>query len=187
VAGVKVGSVRDVDLVDDHIEVKFKVKDAWVGDQSKAAIKIQTLLGAKYLALTPLGESSLDPTTPIDVQRTSVPYDVTDAFQDLSGTIGDLDTDQLAKSFDTLSETLQDTPDDVRSSLSGLSQLSSTIADRDEELSTLLSNTKQVSKTLSDRDDALVDLMDDSNKVLTELQRREEAISTLLRGSQELS
>jgi len=187
VAGVKVGSVREVDLVDDHIEVKFKVKDAWVGDQSKAAIKIQTLLGAKYLALTPLGESSLDPTTPIDVQRTSVPYDVTDAFQDLSGTIGDLDTDQLAKSFDTLSETLQDTPDDVRSSLSGLSQLSSTIADRDEELSTLLSNTKQVSKTLSDRDDALVDLMDDSNKVLTELQRREEAISTLLRGSQELS
>lgn len=187
IAGVKVGEVRSVDLVNDRIEVKFKVTDAWVGDRSKAAIKIQTLLGAKYLALQPRGKKALDPASTIGLKRTAVPYDVTDAFQDLTGTVEDLDTDQLAKSFDTLSDTLRNTPDDVRSSLSGLSKLSKTIATRDDELSELLTNTKQVSKTLSERDDALVKLMDDSNKLLSELQRREEAISTLLEGSQELA
>lgn len=187
IAGVKVGTVRSVDLVDHRIQVKFKVSDAWVGNQSKAAIKIQTLLGSKYMALQPRGDDSLDPATPIGLKHTTVPYDVTDAFEDLTGTVEDLDTDQLAKSFETLSGTLENTPDDVRSSLSGLSKLSKTIAKRDDQLSDLLSNTKQVSKTLSDRDDALVKLMDDSNKLLSELQRREEAISTLLEGSQELS
>src|SRR5699024_6312502 len=110
-AGVKVGSVRSVELDEDRIEVKFKVTDAWVGDESKAAIKIQTLLGSKYLALTPRGDDSLDPGTSIGLKRTSVPYDVTEAFKDLTGTVQDLDTDQLAKSFDTLAQTLQNTPE----------------------------------------------------------------------------
>ena len=36
----------------------FRVKDAFVGDQSEAAIKIETVLGAKYLALVPRGETA---------------------------------------------------------------------------------------------------------------------------------
>lgn len=187
IAGVKVGAVKSVELAGDRVEVTFKVKDAWVGGRSTADIKIQTLLGSKYLALTPLGDKPLDPSQPIPLKRTTAPYDVTEAFQGLTGTIQDLDTQQLAKSFQTLSQTFQNTPQEVRASLEGLSQLSRTIAKRDDQLSELLANTKQVSKTLAQRDGALVKLIDDANKLLSELQRREQAISTLLDGAQELS
>lgn len=187
IAGVKVGSVQSVELAGDRVRVSFKVKDAWVGSRSTAAIKIQTVLGSKYLALNPLGKKQLDPSTSIPLKRTTAPYDVTEAFQGLTRTIQDLDTQQLAKSFAVLSDTFQDTPDEVRDSLSGLSQLSRTIAKRDDQLSNLLANTKQVSKTLSERDTSLVKLIDDANKLLSELQRRERAIDTLLKGSQELS
>ena len=53
VAGVKVGKVESLSLEDGAVTVEFRVKDAFVGDRSEAAIKIETVLGAKYVALVP--------------------------------------------------------------------------------------------------------------------------------------
>ncbi|WP_027941016.1 MCE family protein [Amycolatopsis taiwanensis] len=187
VAGVKVGKVTDVALDGAQVKVSFKVKDTWLGDKTQATIKIKTLLGQKYLALDPLGDKTLDPGITIPKERTVAPYDVLDAFRDLSTTVNQIDTQQLSKSFETLSQTLSGTPDEVRSALSGLSQLSDTIAKRDDQLSQLLANTRQISQTLADRDAELTKLLSDGNQLLAEISDREQAISTLLSGSQELS
>lgn len=187
VAGVKVGKVTDVELDGAQVKVSFKVKDAWLGDKTSAAIKIKTLLGQKYLALDPVGDKTLDPGTTIPKERTLSPYDVLDAFRDLSSTVDQINTQQLAQSFDTLSQTLSGTPTEVKGALSGLQQLSDTIAKRDTQLSQLLSNTKQISQTLADRDAELTKLLTDGNQLLDEISQREQAISTLLTGSQELS
>ena len=187
VAGVKVGKVTDVDLDGAQVKVSFKVKDAWLGDKTSAAIKIKTLLGQKYLALDPVGDRTLDPGTTIPKERTLAPYDVLDAFRDLSTTVDQVDTQQLAQSFDTLSQTLSGTPDDVKGALSGLQQLSDTVAKRDTQLSQLLANTRQISQTLANRDQELTKLLSDGNQLLDEISQREQAISTLLTGSQELS
>ncbi|GAA1243960.1 MCE family protein [Prauserella halophila] len=187
VAGVKVGNVSDVELDGDRVNVSFKVRDAWLGDRTSATIKIKTLLGQKYVALDPVGESPLDPGSTIPRERTTAPYDVLEAFRDLSGTVDEVDTDQLADSFDVLSETFSGTPDEVQGALSGLSQLSDTISKRDQQLKSLLKNTKQISGTLAGRDEQLVKLMEDGSTLLGELQRRKQAITTMLNGSQELS
>ncbi|MFC4001584.1 MCE family protein [Prauserella oleivorans] len=187
IAGVKVGKVTDVELAGDRVRVSFKVKDAWLGDRTTATIKIKTLLGQKYVALDPLGDAPLNPGDTIARERTMAPYDVLDAFRDLSQTVDEIDTEQLAQSFEVLSQTFAGTPDDVRGALSGLSRLSDTIASRDRQLADLLANTRQVSQTLADRDAELVKLMEDGNLLLEELQAREQAISTLLQGSQTLA
>ncbi|MQA12103.1 MAG: MCE family protein [Pseudonocardiaceae bacterium] len=187
VAGVKVGKVSDVDLENGKVIVSFKVKDAWVGDRTRAAIKIKTLLGQKFLALTPEGEDTLDPSKPIPLRHTTAPYDVLEAFRGLSSTVDEIDTNQLAKSFETMSDTFANTPDDVRGALGGLSQLSKTISSRDQQLATLLNNTKRISKTLADRNGEVQKLIKDGNLLLEEIGRREQAISTLLAGTQTLS
>ncbi|PXY32800.1 MCE family protein [Prauserella muralis] len=187
VAGVKVGKVTDIELAGDVVRVSFKVKDAWLGDRTSAAIKIKTLLGQKYVALDPVGDAALDPGETIPRERTAAPYDVLEAFRGLSQTADQIDTDQLAQSFDVLSQTLSGTPDDVRGALTGLSRLSDTIASRDRQLATLLANTRQVSQTLADRDAQLSKLMEDGNLLLAELARREQAISALLQGSRDLA
>ncbi|MTD57758.1 MCE family protein [Amycolatopsis pithecellobii] len=187
VAGVKVGKVTDVSLDGAQVKVSFKVKDAWLGDRTSAAIKIKTLLGQKYLALDPQGSGTLNPSTTIPKERTLSPYDVLDAFRDLSSTVDQIDTQQLARSFDTLSQTLSGTPAELKGALSGLQQLSDTVAKRDTQLSQLLANTKQISQTLADRDQELTRLLTDGNQLLDEISQREQAISTLLTGSQELS
>lgn len=187
IAGVKVGEVSDIELDGDRVVVTFKVKDAWVGDRTTAAIKIKNVLGQKYLALEPDGREVLDPSQRIPRDRTTAPYDVLEAFRGLAETTNAIDTVQLAQSFEVIAETFADTPDDVRGALTGLSQLSQTISSRDEQLRTLLDNTRQISQTLAERDAEVVKLLRDGNLLLDEINRRRDAISTLLTGTQTLA
>jgi len=58
IAGVKVGTVTGVRLDGPNgkdVRVSFRVKHAFVGDQTQAIIKIKTVLGRKYLELDPAG------------------------------------------------------------------------------------------------------------------------------------
>jgi phospholipid/cholesterol/gamma-HCH transport system substrate-binding protein len=187
IAGVEVGRVSDVELRGGRVLISFRVKGAWLGDATSAAIRLKTVLGQKYLALDPQGEGTLDPGQPIPRSRTSVPYDILAAFGELSSTVDRIDTTQLAKSFDTLSATLANTPQSVRGALTGLSRLSDTLATRDHQLATLLGNTRVVSQTLVDRDTAVRKLLDDGNQLLAEVSNREQAISSLLDGSRQLA
>ncbi|MEU5694262.1 MCE family protein [Actinosynnema sp. NPDC020468] len=187
VAGVKVGKVTRVRLVDDRVVVSFKVKDAWVGDRSTAMIRIKTLLGQKFLALDPQGSRPLDPGDPIPKDRTLAPYDVQEAFNGLATTVGQIDTNQLADSFQVLSQTFEGSSDSVRGALDGLSALSKTISSRDDQLAQLLAGTKQISQTLADRNDQFEKLLADGNLLLGELRKRKDAITALLGGTRELS
>ncbi|MCW2580533.1 MAG: ABC-type transport system involved, Virulence factor Mce family protein [Blastococcus sp.] len=187
VAGVKVGKVEDLKLEDGAVTVEMRVKGAFVGDRSEAAIKIETVLGAKYVALVPRGTQELDPDDRIPVERTASPYDVVEAFNDLSSTVQGIDTAQLASSFEVLAETFSQTPDEVRTSLEGLARLSDTIASRDAQLEQLLSATRDVTQVLADRNGEFTRLILDSNTLLTEVQERRELIDSILTNTQELA
>ncbi len=187
VAGVKVGEVTTVALAGNQVRVAFRVRDAWVGDRTTASIEIKTLLGQKYLELEPKGSGRQDPGQPIPKERTAAPYDVVAAFDDLAGTVTQIDTGQLAKSFQVLSDTFRNAPADIRATVDGLSGLAKSISDRDEQLKQLLSGTQRISKTLADRDDQFRKLIGDGALLLQEVQQRRAAISGLLKGSQELA
>jgi phospholipid/cholesterol/gamma-HCH transport system substrate-binding protein len=193
VAGVKVGTVSSVGLEGDHVRVKFRVKHAFIGDQSTLAIKIKTLLGAKYLAVDSLGDKKQKPGSEIGPAcangtldsscRTTSPYDIYPAFQQLTQTVGDIDTTKLGVAFQTLAETFQNTPESVRDVVSGLSRLSHTIASRDAELKSLLSKAKTVTQVLVDRDAEITKLLSDGNLLLGELNARRDAIHALLQNT----
>lgn len=187
VAGIEVGRVSEVRLDGDRVLVSLRVADAWIGDETTAAIQIRTLLGAKYVSLDPQGDSVLDPDDTIPLQRTTSPYDVVEAFNGLSGTIDDIDTAQLAQSMRVLSDTFRGTSEEVRGALDGLSRLSETIASRDRQLERLLANTRNVSGVLADRNAEFERLIQDGNLLLEEVRLRRDAISALLTNTQRLS
>ncbi|MGW0666800.1 MCE family protein [Streptomyces sp. NPDC002746] len=186
IAGVKVGEVTGVSLDGDKVKVSFRVKDAWIGNSSTVGIAIKTLLGDKYLAVDPLGTGPQDPDRRIAVSRTTSPYDVTQAFNGLGETIGEIDTKQLAKSFETISATFKDSPPDVKSAADGLSALSRTVSQRDAQLATLLKGSKQLTKTLAHKKSSFETLLEDGNLLLGEIQARRDSIHLLLTGTQEL-
>ena len=183
VAGVKVGEVTAVRLEGDQVRVGFRVRDAWIGDGTTASIEIKTLLGQKYLELDPKGSGEQDPAQVIPKQRTAAPYDVVAAFDDLAGTVTQIDTGQLAKSFGVLADTFRNAPDEIRATVDGLSGLAKTISSRDEELKELLAGTAKIGRTLTDRDEQFQRLIGDGAQLLQEVKQRREAIGALLTGS----
>jgi phospholipid/cholesterol/gamma-HCH transport system substrate-binding protein len=189
IAGVKVGEVQSVsiDTTKNLVKVAFTVKNGWVGDQSTVDLKLKTLLGEKYLSINSEGTKSQPSGQTIGVKRTTSPFDVYPAFNQLTKTVQDIDTGQLAKSFQVLASDFSDTPASVRPLVTGISRLSHTIASRNDKLRTLLSAANQVTGTLADRDQDLARLLEDGNALLQELNARRDAIHSLLINTQVLS
>ena len=187
IAGVVVGRVTGVSLAGNKVAVAFKVKGAWVGNQTTAAIKIKTLLGDKFLALDPRGGQSQDPATPIPLLRTSSPYDVTQAFNGLGQEVSQINTVQLGRSLQTLSEAFSGTPPYTRAALRGLASVSQAIASRDNELAGLLQGAKNVTGALAGEDARFAKLLGDGNLLLAELRQRQAAIHALLTGTEALA
>ncbi|MEJ2868374.1 MCE family protein [Actinomycetospora sp. OC33-EN08] len=187
VAGIRVGTVTDVALDGNDVVISFKAPDAWIGDQTRASIEIKTLLGQKYIALDPEGSEALNPDVAIPRSRTTAPFDVIQAFSDLTTTVESLNTDQLGTSLDTLSETLDGASGPIRPALDGLSRLSRTISSRDQELAKLLANTRATTQVLADRNRDVELLIQNGNLLLGELRSRKAAIDDLLNGTIALS
>lgn len=183
IAGIRIGTVTDLTLEGNDVVVSFKAPDAWIGDRTSASIEIKTVLGQKYIALEPAGDQPLDPDLGIPRNRTRAPFDVIQAFSQLSTTVEDLDTNQLAESLGVLSETLDGAAGPVRGALDGLSRLSRTISSRDQELARLLANTRTTTQVLADRDREVERLINDGNLLLSELRARKAAIDNLLNGT----
>ncbi len=188
VAGVRVGKVKSIDLDGDHVRVAFQIsKGVQFGEESEAAIKVKTLLGAMFLALEPAGSGQLKEGSEIPLERTSAPYDVIKAFSGLAETAEKIDTAQLAKSMNVLAETTKFAPEDFRSALRGVSRLSANIAARDTQLNTLLTNLRKVSGVLGDRRKDIIGLMRDGDVLFRALVARRQAIHDLLVSTSQLS
>jgi phospholipid/cholesterol/gamma-HCH transport system substrate-binding protein len=179
--------VTGIALAGNKVAVSFKVKGTWVGNTTRAAIKIKTLLGDKFLAIDPQGTRPQNPSQPIPLSRTTSPYDVTQAFNGLGQEVSQINTVQLGKSLETLSEAFSGTPPYTRSALRGLASVSQAIASRDNQLSGLLAGAKNVTGALAGEDARFAKLLGDGNLLLAELRQRQAAIHALLTGTQALA
>jgi phospholipid/cholesterol/gamma-HCH transport system substrate-binding protein len=181
IAGVRVGKVDEVELDGDQVRVAFKVDSgADFGPESRASIRVKTLLGAMFLAVEPAGGGQMEEGSEIPVARTSSPYDVVEAFSGLAETSGEIDTDQLAASLRTMADLSRNTPEEFRSALAGVSALSRNLAARDEQINGLLVNLRKVSGVLADRDQDIIGLMRDADVLFRALSARRAAIHRLL-------
>jgi phospholipid/cholesterol/gamma-HCH transport system substrate-binding protein len=195
IAGIKVGTVSSVSIHQAApgcpkpgcVEAKFTVKNGYVGNQSQVDIKLKTLLGAKYLNIESMGNDPQHASQTIPVSRTTTPFDIYPAFTQLSRTINDIDTKNLADSFRTLAQAFQYTPKEVRPLVTGLSRLSETITSRDQELGVLLNATQNVTGILADRSQDLTNLISKGNLLLEELNARRDAIHALFINTQVLA
>ncbi|AGB26749.1 virulence factor Mce family protein (plasmid) [Mycobacterium sp. JS623] len=178
VSGFDAGQVKGITLEPQGVLVTFTVADdIRLGERTEAAIKTIALLGNKVLSINPRGEGHLS--GPIPLQRTVSPYQLPDAVGDLSATISGLNTNQLSDSLKTLSQTLQDTPPQLKLAVEGVSRFSETLNERDTELRNLLANASKATTVLAERSDRIVQLIHDSNALLAALRNQSAALDQI--------
>lgn len=188
VAGVSVGKVQKIQLDGNKVLVTFKIdKGTEFGTETGAEVRVRTLLGAEYLAVTPKGPGQLPKGAVIPLARTVAPYDVVQAFSDLSKTTDALDVPQLGEALNTLGEIAAETPEEFRGAIKGVSDLSVNLAARDSQINTLLSSLKKVTGVLNSRNDQLVTLFEDSDVLFKAISDRRDSIHRLLVSTQQIS
>lgn len=185
VSGIKVGSVETLELSGASAKVGFTVdRNVRVGDQSLAAIRADTVLGGKSLAITPKGGGSV---TDIPLGRTTTPYSLNTALQDLGGNVGELDKPQLELALQVLTDSLHEATPQLRGALDGIVALSRTLNRRDQALEQLLGRAQTVTGVLNERAGQVNKLVVDGNQLFGALDERRQSLSALIGGLDDVS
>lgn len=180
VSGIKVGQVQAVTLAGDTAKVAFTVdRHVNVGNESLAAIRTETILGKRAVAVTPAGTGIA---TTIPLSRTTTPYTLGSALEDLGHNAGDLDKAQFEKSLKVLTDALHDATPQLRGALDGITSLSRTLNTRDEALEQLLAHAKSVTGVLAARAGQVNKLIVDGNQLFAALDARRAALAELISG-----
>jgi phospholipid/cholesterol/gamma-HCH transport system substrate-binding protein len=187
VAGIRVGRVNNLRIGPQKVIADFDVKGTSLGKSTRASVEVKSLLGEKFLNITPKGSGDLPGGSTIPLSRTDVTFDIVGTLGTLTTQTEDTDKANLTKALDSLAETVDAAAPEVRSSFTGLSRLSTTIATRDQDIESLLQRSRNVTKLLDERKGDLVTLMKKADLIFQELHQRKQAIHTLLVNATELA
>src|SRR5699024_4416736 len=168
IAGVNVGSVSDVSVVDRRLaQVDFELDaDVAVPADVQAAVKYLNLIGERYLELSrprdAAGEKlAADETIPVD--QTTPPVDLTLLFNGFRPLFTALSPEDVNKLSYEIIQVLQGEGGTVESLLSHTASLTKEIAAKDQVIGEVITNLNDVLDVINDRTPEL-------NNLITRLQ-----------------
>jgi phospholipid/cholesterol/gamma-HCH transport system substrate-binding protein len=180
VAGVKVGNVESVEVVDrTRALVTFKVqKDQQVTQSTDATIRYRNLVGQRYIALTQGvgGPDTLSPGATIPMSRTRPALDLTvlfNGFKPLFEALSPADINKLSYEIVTV---FQGEGGTLESLLSHTASVTSTLASRDQVIGSLITNLNKVMVTIGNRDQQLSSLLVKLRQFVSGLSQDRQAI-----------
>jgi phospholipid/cholesterol/gamma-HCH transport system substrate-binding protein len=180
IAGIDVGKVEGLKIAGDHIVVKFSIGTETIGTESRLAIKTDTILGRKILEIEPRGSQLLRPGATLPLGQSTTPYQIYDAFFDVTKAAQGWNIDTVKQSLHVLSQTVDQTYPHLSAALDGVAKFSDTIGKRDEEVKHLLAQANQVASVLGDRSEQVDRLLVNAKTLLAAFNERGQAIDALL-------
>jgi phospholipid/cholesterol/gamma-HCH transport system substrate-binding protein len=180
IAGKDVGKVEAVAIDGDHINVKFSTGTHTIGTESRLAIKTDTILGKRVLEVEPRGTRKLRSGAALPLGQSTTPYQIYDAFFDVTKAAGGWDIDTVKRSLNVLSHTIDETYPHLSAALDGVARFSDTIGKRDEDIKHLIAQAKKVARVLGDRSEQFDRLLVNTQTLLSAFNERGRAIDALL-------
>jgi phospholipid/cholesterol/gamma-HCH transport system substrate-binding protein len=191
VAGVRVGTVQDIEVVEgNHALVTFTVDaDTKLDSATNATIRFRNLLGQRYIALGQEGRGGdpLDDGDTIPVERTQPALDLTVLFNGFKPLFEALSPDDINKLSFEVVQVFQGEGGTLESLLGSTASLTQTLADRDQVIGDLLDNLSYVLDHVADRDQQLGQLIRSFQDLLSGLKEDREAILSSLDGISDLA
>ncbi|MGA5541007.1 MCE family protein [Mycobacterium sp. NPDC051198] len=183
IAGVPVGVVATTKLAVNRVVVTMKLdKNIRLGSDTKAAIKLTTVLGSRYVELQPKGGGTLAGDR-IPLKNTTVPYDLQKLLSDSTTTFEDVDAVKFATSMQTLSQQLTGVPTVLPDALANVENLSTIISERRGQIADLLRNTATVAEVLGGQQEDLAALVVQGRELTGEIIRRRASVERLLQAA----
>ena len=180
IAGVDVGQIEGIDIDGDHVVMKFSTGGNTIGTESRLAIKTDTILGKKVLEIEPRGTQTLRPGEKLKPGQSSTPYQIYDAFFDVTNAAQNWNIDTVKQSLNVLSQTIDQTYPHLSAALDGVAKFSDTVGKRDEQVTHLLAQANKIASILGDRSQQVDRLFVNAGSLLAAFNERGRAVSALL-------
>ncbi len=180
IAGVNVGLVRSLAIQGNKVLIGFSLTGRTIGSQSRAAIRTDTILGRKNMSIEPRGSDPLRPNGILSLGQTTTPYQIYDAFVDVTKAATGWDVDTVKRSLNVLSETLDQTYPHLSAALGGVKRFSDTIGKRDDQIKQLLANASKVAGVFGQRSEQIDNLFVNANTLLAAFTQRSKELNALL-------
>ena len=189
VAGIKVGTVSDIELMGDKVRVTMEIQNGTeIPDDAFAEIKLATILGTKFVEVDARGKGPyLEDGDIIPLERTAVPYEIFQAANEGTKVLEDLDGQALNDAIRELAKLVNVTQDELGAALESLHELGTSLNAKDTELTSLLAQSNKLTRFLAEEGDEIVRLVDASNVVLESLAGQQQEIRSLLDSAQFMS
>ena len=184
VAGVKVGTVKDVEITDrTRALVSFTVADATqVNGGTHATIRYRNLVGQRYIALSQeVGDAARIPEgATIPIERTKPALDLTVLFNGFKPLFQALSPADINKLSYEIVQVFQGEGGTLEGLLAHTASVTGTLADRDEVIGDLIENLNQVLVHIGDRDEQLSRLIESFRQLVGGLKDDRQAILSSL-------
>jgi phospholipid/cholesterol/gamma-HCH transport system substrate-binding protein len=180
IVGMDVGAVQDVAIDGNHVLMRFTTGTHTIGTESRIAIRTDTLLGKKVLEIEPRGAKRLRPNGVLPLGQSTTPYQVYDAFSDVTKAAAGWNIDTVKQSLNVLSHTINQTYPHLSAALDGVAKFSDIIGRRDDQLKHLLTEARKVASVLGDRSKQINALLRNTQELLVAFNQRGKAIDALL-------
>ena len=133
IGGLDVGKIQAINIDGKHINMKFSTGSTTIGTESHLAIRTDTLLGKKVLEIDPRGARVLRPGATLPLGQSTTPYQIYDAFSDITKAATGWNIDTVKQSLNVLSQTINQTYPHLSAALDGVAKFSDTIGERDDD------------------------------------------------------
>jgi phospholipid/cholesterol/gamma-HCH transport system substrate-binding protein len=180
IAGVEVGLVRSMAIDGDKVVIGYSLQGTQIGTQSRAAIRTDTILGRRNIEIEPRGSKPLRANGTLPLGQTTTPYQIYDAFFDVTKAASGWDTQMVKRSLNVLSETIDQTYPHLSAALEGVQRFSDTIGKRDDQIKQLLANANKIAGVLGSRSAQINQLLVNAQSLLAAINERNYAVSMLL-------
>ncbi|MEU7634187.1 MCE family protein [Nocardia sp. NPDC049220] len=181
IAGVRVGKVTDVSIVDKRLaEVKFDLTDrSWLPASTTATIKYRNLVGQRYIALEQgTGEPGrkLNKGATIPVERTRPALNLTTLFNGFRPLFRTLTADDVNRLSFEIIQVFQGEQGTIHDLVASTANLTNKIADKDAVIGELTRNLTAVLDTINQRDDQFDQLIVNTEALISGLSTERDTI-----------
>lgn len=191
IAGVKVGTVKDVEVTDrTQALVTFSVEETQtLSKATHASIRYRNLVGQRYISLSDeIGDTGeLEPGDTIPVAQTTPALDLTVLFNGFKPLFQALSPTDINKLSYEVIQVFQGEGGNLEGLLAHTASVTSTLASRDQVIGELIDNLNEVLDHIGDRDDQLSRLITTFRTFVGGLKDDREAILGSLDDISELS
>jgi len=168
VLGLPAGHVDEVATEGNRVRVEISVdSDIPVPQDVKAALVPQSLIGERYVQLTPAwieGQPRLqdlpEDERVIDVADTVIPVEPDEALAALNEFLQSLDPDSLGRLITNSADDLEGNGENLGIALDSVSDLVNVLAEHDDELASIVENFDEFTSTLVTRESQIGEVLD---------------------------